>query len=120
MPRTTLSTRLRSFEWAEELIPKLRLTGNEAVLDIGCGIGKITARIASCMPQGCVIGIDNSEEMIKLARSKFPQTTYLNVSFQVMDARKLTFKEQFDRVFSNAVLHWIIDHVLSSRVCGEA
>ena len=27
-----------------------------------------------------------------------------------MDARKLTFKEQFDRVFSNAVLHWITDH----------
>ena len=98
------------FAWAKELIPKLRLTGNEALLDVGCGDGKITVQIASCLPQGCVVGIDNSDEMIKLARSKFPQTAYSNVTFQVMDARKLGFKEQFDRVFSNAALHWIINH----------
>ena len=97
-------------EWAKELIPKLKLTGNEALLDIGCGDGKITAQIASCLPRGCVVGIDNSEEMINLARGKFPQTACPNVSFQVMDARKLSFTEQFDRVFSNAALHWIIDH----------
>jgi trans-aconitate methyltransferase len=98
------------FEWAKELIPKLKLTGSEVVLDIGCGDGKITAQIAACLPRGCVMGIDNSEEMIKLARSKFPQTACPNVSFQVMDARKLSFRVQFDRVFSNAALHWIIDH----------
>ncbi len=56
------------------------------------------------------MGVDNSEEMIKLARTKFSQATCPNLSFEVMDARKLTFHEQFDRVFSNATLHWIIDH----------
>jgi trans-aconitate 2-methyltransferase len=97
-------------QWAKELIPKLKLTGNEALLDIGCGDGKITAQIASCLPNGYVVGVDSSEEMVKLARNKFPQTAFPNVSFQMMDARKLTFNEQFDRVFSNAALHWIIDH----------
>jgi trans-aconitate 2-methyltransferase len=97
-------------EWAKELIPKLKLTGNEALLDVGCGDGRITAQIASCLPNGCVIGIDSSEEMINLARRKFPKATFPNVSFQVMDARKLNFHDQFDRVFSNAALHWIIDH----------
>lgn len=48
--------------------------------------------------------------MIKMARQSFPQTTFPNLSFQRMDARELTFREQFDRVFSNAALHWIIDH----------
>jgi len=35
------------FEWAKEIIPKLKLTGNEMLLDIGCGDGKITAQIAT-------------------------------------------------------------------------
>lgn len=98
------------FEWAKELVPKLQLSGNEALLDVGCGDGKISAQIDTCLPRGCVVGVDNSEEMIRLARSKFPQAKYPNVSFQVMDARKLSFHERFDRVFSNAALHWIIDH----------
>ncbi len=97
-------------QWATELIPKLQLIGSEALLDIGCGDGKITAQIAQCLPRGCVVGVDNSEEMIKLARSKFTRTTYPNLSFDAMDARQLTFHERFDRVFSNAALHWIIDH----------
>jgi trans-aconitate 2-methyltransferase len=98
------------FAWAKELIPKLKLTGNEAVLDIGCGDGKITSQIAMCLPNGCVIGVDSSEEMIKLARSSFLKAACPNLSFQTMDARKLTFKGEFDRVFSNAALHWITDH----------
>ncbi len=97
-------------QWATELIPKLRLVGNEALLDIGCGDGKITAQIARHLSNGSVVGIDNSEEMIKLARTKFSRTTCPNLSFEVMDARKLTFHGRFDRVFSNATLHWIIDH----------
>jgi trans-aconitate 2-methyltransferase len=97
------------YEWAKELIPKLELTGNEALLDIGCGDGKITAQLAQCLPQGCVVGVDNSEDMINLARRSFPQINFPNLSFQKMDARELTFRRQFDRVFSNAALHWIID-----------
>ncbi|HLN46198.1 MAG TPA: methyltransferase domain-containing protein [Candidatus Sulfotelmatobacter sp.] len=98
------------FEWAQELIPKLNLTGNEALLDIGCGDGKISAQIASFLPKGYVVGIDNSDEMINLAHHNFPRSRFPNLSFLKMDAQQLTFKEQFDRVFSNAALHWIIDH----------
>ena len=98
------------FEWAKELIPKLALAGNETVLDIGCGDGKISAQIASHLPKGYVVGIDNSENMINLARHSFPERAFSNLYFERMDARELTFREQFDRVFSNAVLHWIIGH----------
>ena len=97
------------FQWAQELIPKLKLRGNESLLDIGCGDGKITAGIAKCLPDGKAIGIDNSAQMINLAQSNFHNQEYPNLSFQVMDARKIAFSQEFDLIFSNAALHWIVD-----------
>jgi trans-aconitate methyltransferase len=98
------------YEWAKELIPKPQLSGNEALLDIGCGDGKSTTVLAKSLPRGCVVGVDSSEDMVALARRTLPQDNYPNLSFQKMDARVLTFQEKFYRVFSNAALHWIIDH----------
>lgn len=104
------------FQWAKELIPKLKLNENEALLDIGCGDGKITAELANCLPRGRAVGIDSSSEMINLAQKTFPSKDYSNLSFQVMDARKLTFQSEFDRAFSNAALHWIVDQ--KAVLCG--
>ncbi|MGA3289427.1 MAG: methyltransferase domain-containing protein [Candidatus Bathyarchaeia archaeon] len=97
------------FQWAKELIPKLKLQGNETLLDIGCGDGKITVELAQSLPDGRTVGVDSSKEMIRLAQHNFPSKDYPNLSFQVMDARKLTFESEFDRIFSNATLHWIVD-----------
>ncbi len=97
------------YQWAKELIPKLKLTGNEALLDIGCGDGKITAELAKFIPNGLVVGIDSSAQMIKLSENTFPNRDYPNLSFQVMDTRKLIFQNEFDIIFSNAALHWIVD-----------
>jgi trans-aconitate 2-methyltransferase len=96
--------------WARELIAKLNLCGHESVLDIGCGDGKVTAEIAGYVPDGSVVGVDNSKEMIELASANFTKDKYPNLSFQVTDAGKLSFQEKFDVVFSNAALHWIKDH----------
>jgi trans-aconitate 2-methyltransferase len=97
------------YAWAQELIPKLKLKGDEALLDVGCGDGKITAEIAKALPHGRVVGVDSSSGMINLAQNTFPQKSNANLSFELMDARKLTFQEAFDVVFSNAALHWIVD-----------
>jgi trans-aconitate 2-methyltransferase len=43
------------YQWAKELIPKLKLKGNETLLDIGCGDGKITAELAKCIPNGLAV-----------------------------------------------------------------
>jgi trans-aconitate 2-methyltransferase len=95
------------FQWAKELIPKLALNGSEALLDIGCGDGKITAEIASCLPNGKAVGVDSSQEMIHLAQNSFKDCK--NLTFRVLDAQKLGFQGEFDRIFSNAALHWILD-----------
>lgn len=99
-------------KWARELISKLELKGNENILDIGCGDGKISAEIASILKDGQVLGIDNSKEMIELARKDFPATQFSNLKFEIKDAKELDFKSQFDIVFSNAALHWITDHLV--------
>jgi trans-aconitate methyltransferase len=97
-------------QWAQELIEKLRFSGNERVLDIGCGDGRVTAAIAACVPQGWVTGIDNSPEMIQFAKEHYPNSIHKNLTFARMDACHLEFSEKFDVVFSNAALHWIPDH----------
>ncbi len=98
------------FKLGRELILKLGLRGGESVLDIGCGDGKVTAEIAARLPHGSVTGIDNSQEMIDLACRTFPRDGFPNIRFIHKDACRLDFHQEFDIVFSNAVLHWVKDH----------
>jgi trans-aconitate 2-methyltransferase len=96
--------------WARELITRLNLRGNEHVLDVGCGDGKVTAEIANAVPRGSVVGIDASAEMIGFAKKTFPAKKFPNLEFHVIDARKIKFDRQCDLIFSNAALHWVDDH----------
>ena len=103
-------------QWARELIQKLHLTGDERVLDIGCGDGKVTAEIAACLPRGRVVGVDSSAEMVGLAQSRYPSWAVRNLSFQQAAANRLPFEREFTQVFSNAALHWVLDH--KPVLCG--
>ncbi len=96
--------------WARELIAKLHLRGDEHILDVGCGDGKVTAEIAHAVPRGSVTGVDASVEMIAFAKKKFPPAKISNLKFQTGDAREISFKKKFDLVFSNSALHWVDDH----------
>jgi len=97
--------------WAREIIARLQLRGDEHVLDVGCGDGKVTAEIARAVPRGQVLGVDASREMIAFAAGAFPPAKIANLKFQVCDARKIgTLSGRFNLVFSNAALHWVDDH----------
>lgn len=97
-------------KWGRELIGKLVLEGGERLLDVGCGDGKLTAEIAARLPRGSAHGVDSSGEMIELARATYPPDRFPNLSWEVRDARELDYAGEFDVAFSNAALHWIIDH----------
>jgi trans-aconitate 2-methyltransferase len=101
--------------WGGALITKLRLSGDEHVLDIGCGDGALTAEIAARLPRGSVIGIDYSCEMIAHALSRYPPSGYPNCRFACVDAREIAFESEFNISFSNAALHWVPeqDRILS-------
>ncbi len=96
--------------WARELIARLNLRGDEHILDVGCGDGKVTAEMAHAVPRGSAAGIDASPQMIEFAQKTFPAGKFPNLEFRVMDARKIKFDRPFDLAFSNAALHWVDDH----------
>ena len=99
------------FKWACELTEKLALRGHETVLDIGCGDGKVTALIAAQLPNGRIVGIDSSPQMIELAARHQVKAGCPDLMFKLIDVRDLEYVEWFDVVFSNAVLHWIKEHL---------
>lgn len=84
---------------ATDLVKLLSPKPGERILDLGCGTGHLTYKIATSTE---VLGIDSAVTMIEKARINYP-----NIQFEVADAAKLEFKAQFDGVFSNAVLHWV-------------
>ncbi|HKO47810.1 MAG TPA: methyltransferase domain-containing protein [Polyangiaceae bacterium] len=85
---------------ATDLVLWLRPQPGERILDLGCGTGTLTERIAQ---QGArVSGIDSSSAMIESARQK-----YADLKFEVADGQDLTYVDQFEAVFSNAALHWM-------------
>lgn len=106
--------------WARELMRKFGLRGDEAVLDVGCGDGKVTAELAAGLPRGTVVGVDVSPAMVELAQKRFPPADYPNLHFQREDAAALPFHEEFSAVFSNAVLHWLVDHRPAMRGIAAA
>ncbi len=107
-------------KWGMELLEKSTFSGDERVLDIGCGDGFLTCLLASRVPRGEVLGVDVSPEMVRHAARRYPREAYANLRFAVMDARHLAFREEFDLVFSNAALHWIPDHAPVLRGIRES
>jgi trans-aconitate 2-methyltransferase len=99
------------YEWAMKLISRLKVAEDERILDIGCGDGRITARLAALVPKGEVVGIDLSPEMRDFAKERFPKGDYPNLSFMPGDASGLDFQEEFDLVVSFACLHWVKDQL---------
>src|SRR5208283_3938226 len=76
--------------WARELIAQLNLRGDEHVLDVGRGDGKVTAEIARAVPRGSATGADASAPMIEFARRTFPRSKVPNLEFRICDAREIS------------------------------
>ncbi len=91
-----------AFVWKQgaALVELLAPRPGEAVLDLGCGTGHLTAQIAEA--GAAVLGVDSSAEMVAQARRGYPA-----LAFELGDARRLHFDGRFDAVFSNAALHWV-------------
>ncbi|SNR24055.1 Transposase domain, partial [Tistlia consotensis] len=72
----------------------------ERILDLGCGDGALTLKLAAL---GCdVVGVDASAEQIEAARAR-------GLDARIVDGAGLAFEAEFDAVFSNAALHWMLD-----------
>ncbi len=98
-------------EWAEAVLARLPLTGQESVLDAGCGTGRVTRMLVERLPRGRVIAVDGSEAMIAEVRDVLRP---VDEAFAA-DLTELTLPEPVDAVVSSAVFHWIHDHDLLFR-----
>ena len=78
----------------------LAVKPGERILDLGCGDGVVTAELKSAGAD--VTGADSSEDFVAAALAK-------GLDARLMDGERLTFVSEFDAVFSNAALHWMID-----------
>jgi SAM-dependent methyltransferase len=83
---------------AAPLLDLLAARPGERILDLGCGDGALTRRIADT--GAAVVGVDGSAEQVAAARA-------LGLDARVMDGHALAFEAEFDAILSNAALHWM-------------
>lgn len=93
-----------AFVWqlGEGVIDLLAPKPGEKILDLGCGTGQLTHKISERGAE--VTGLDASPEMIGQARQNYP-----HLRFVLEDAAHMRFESEFDAIFSNAALHWMLD-----------
>lgn len=85
----------------------IKIKPDLTVIDLGCGTGELTGKLANQLPNADVLGIDSSAEMLEASHAYVAK----NVHFQQTDiASKIQEAEKYDLVFSNAALQWLDDH----------
>lgn len=93
-------------KWAAEQLDRLELTGDEVVLDAGCGSGRITLELARRVPHGTVYAVDASPSMVAHTQEAVGDKA---IAF-CQDLTELALPEPVNVIFSNATFHWIADH----------
>ena len=95
-------------------LEKFQISPTDSVLDIGCGDGKITAYIATKLAKlSEVVGIDKSNNMIALAKKIHKDIK--NLEFRNLSATEITYDEDFEKVVSFWVFHWVEDSSLAIK-----
>ncbi len=97
---------------APRLRPGLELLGRipsgpmrRRVVDLGCGTGELTQRLAYQFPAAHTTGIDNAPAMLDQARARYPHLSFALGTIEGWDP-----PEPVDLVYANAALHWASDH----------
>lgn len=92
---------------AIDLAKRIDIEAPKRIIDIGCGPGNSSDVLAKQFGNAYILGVDNSENMIKKAKKDYP-----DLEFKICDAGKdlPSFENDFDIVFSNACIQWIPNH----------
>jgi trans-aconitate 2-methyltransferase len=96
--------------WGTKVLGRLTLEGDETVVDAGCGTGRLTADLLEHLPQGRVIAVDRSANMLAEAAAHLVPRFGDRVSFLQADVQNLELPEPVDAIFSTATFHWVLDH----------
>ena len=99
-----------------DLVSRIELRAPDAIIDIGCGPGNSTQVLLDRWPKADLVGLDSSSSMIEAARAEYPGRKWV-----IGDASRMSEKNRYDLVFSNATIQWIPDHeTLIASLCRLA
>jgi len=84
-----------SFEYAKYLAKELRKRNKPRILDLGCGTGTLLKFFEDTLPQTDLIGVDFSEELLKIAKNKLKRATLINSDFATFQD-----KDKFDAIIA--------------------
>lgn len=96
---------------ATKVTSLLAPTAGDFILDLGCGDGVLTSKLAEAVgPKGHVLGLDASAAMIDAAKATY---AHASSTYRVHDCASLSgdsgvAERQWDKIFSNAALHWVL------------
>jgi len=93
--------------WGLEVLDRLRLRGDETVLDAGCGTGQVTEALRERLPRGHVIALDASPSMIAAAVERLGADRMTYLTHDLADPIPI---EPVDAILSTATFHWVPDH----------
>jgi trans-aconitate 2-methyltransferase len=100
---------------SRDLLAQVPLTETHKIVDIGCGPGNSTELLVRRWPNATIIGIDTSAEMLRQARERLPQQTFIeaNVAHWVPP-------QGTDLLFGNAIFQWVPGHLKQlQRLLGK-
>ncbi len=95
--------------WGGSVVDRLELTGDERVLDAGCGTGRVTELLLRRLPRGRVVALDASPAMLEAARRRLAPSGG-RVEFVLADLGRPLPVEPVDAILSTATFHWVRDH----------
>jgi trans-aconitate methyltransferase len=108
------------FGWGKKVLDRVRLRGDETVLDAGCGTGRLTGELLQRLPRGRAVAVDLSSNMVQSARRELEPRFAGHVWFVVADLQQLPLQETVDGIFSTAAFHWVKDHPRLFRSLHDA
>lgn len=103
--------------WGASVLARLpHIAPDASVLDVGCGTGRVTQELSALVPEGRVLAIDASQDMVKLAGERLGD----RVEVWCQDVLELDLDEPVDAIVSTATLHWVNDHDRLWKRLGRA
>lgn len=96
--------------WGKKVVARLQLRGDETLLDAGCGTGRLTAELLHALPDGRVVALDVSRNMLHSARENLQPEFGERAQFVAADLPQIPFDNAFDGIVSTAAFHWVLDH----------
>ena len=100
--------------WGTDVLERLVLSGDETVLDAGCGTGRVTELLLERIPHGRAVALDHSTAMLDVARDRLarfgPRLRLVEADLLSATPATLGGWAPVDAVLSTATLHWVLDH----------